>query len=166
MKVLTRTCGLLGRGSASESANKLGLAFLIVATFLVSSISCKKYNVTSAAVFKSDPDHGTGASIAKNVITSTAVNESVPADSSSAASSFTVGTSRQARDYNPGGGSGGNSYSVPVGGGGSAASSYGAPSVGGGGGGGGGYGSVAAGGGYPNPQYAIPPIVLVLRKTL
>lgn len=160
MKFYERTFGRAGRRSGSLSASMVRKALLIVGIFLVSNVSCKKYNATSP-VFASDPEITN--SIVKSVSAMSYVNDTAAVESGKS-NGFTFGTSRQSRDYNPGGGGanagGGNSYNVGGGSGShAAASSYGAPAVGGGGGGG--YGNVAAGGGYPNPQYAIPPIVLV-----
>lgn len=146
--------------SGGSSASMAAKALLIVGIFLVSSVSCKKYNANATSpVFASDPEITN--SIVKSVSATSYANKTAAVESGKS-NSLTFGTSRQARDYNPGGGGnsgGGNSYNVGGGSGShAAASSYGAPAVGGGGGG---YGNVAAGGGYPNPQYAIPPIVLV-----
>jgi len=111
----------------------------------------------------------------KNSIFSTNWSKNSTASVSSSSSKepkISVGTSRQARDYTgttgtSGGSGGGVAAGVSI------AQSYGAPqqqsthnygSGGGGGkggGGGGSYGNGAAAGGYPNPQYAIPPIVMV-----
>lgn len=153
MKLLSRTLlGHFGRRGfvcvSSESAKSLLLLLLgicLISDAAGASAAAKKLNSTS--VFPSSPEIVGIAN--KNVVTSPG-NDS--AADTSKASSFVVGTSRQARDYSPGGGGSGSGYSTPV-----ASGSYGAPA----GGGGGGYGGVAAGGGYANPSYAIPPIVLV-----
>lgn len=157
MIFLKRTLDRGGRHRLGESGKNVRLLVGVAVLCLVNCVAGKKVNSTKS-VFPSELDSGSTVSIAKSSQSSS--NDTISAESSS----FSVGTSRQARDYNPGGSSGGGSSYSAGGGSGShaSASSYGAPSVGsGGGGGGGGYGSVAAGGGYPNPQYAIPPIVLV-----